>query len=92
VDGSGIYRRDFSPKPAATALRTFWRDTHNTSVTAASLGGGRLGWRGYFGTYAYALVDGIGGGRYEGTFEAAPMTAGNGGAAAQEVVIRLDGA
>jgi hypothetical protein len=37
VRNSGIFRADFSPKPAAVQLRRFWSETHNTTVRDAAV-------------------------------------------------------
>jgi hypothetical protein len=74
VEGSGIYGLDFTPKPAAAALRALWRQRFNTTVRhgpAAAAPPGGMKWRGHYGRYAYEFFDPAGA-RHEGAFEVAP--------------------
>lgn len=72
VKGGGIFRPDFTPKPAALALQDFWSRRHNSTVADAGTSPGRpVTWRGYYGRYAYELLDAAGR-RRSGTFDLKP--------------------
>jgi endo-1,4-beta-xylanase len=72
VDGSGLWRLDWKPKPSAAALRALWREKYNTTLRSpAAAVSKELQWRGHYGRYAYELLDPRGR-RHEGAFEVAP--------------------
>jgi GH35 family endo-1,4-beta-xylanase len=56
LEGGGLFRRDFSPKPVYAALRKLIHEQWATQAEGVSDAGGKLSFRGFYGKYAVKVT------------------------------------